>query len=274
MYENDVIQVTSSYDLTNIFWDRQLIVNRIDKSKEKQYQAAVINFLTLIIIRSLKPRKLSIFKIDIIIILQNRIFKRQQFLFILFLKIELQEYMIQDKEYQDKKPINTTFLDINETELIIRGQIRNVEIHNFQQNKVILKLSPCPKIGFRFISISQNTNQIIAADLRRQCRTYMVNNMDLTEQNLVYKFEAHQLILAQINTYFNFEQEKFRECKQSKQELFSTLYGIVCDSEYIITAISDLFTKIWQNDSAALLRILKGHKQGVTSFSINDIAID
>ncbi|CAD8076469.1 unnamed protein product [Paramecium primaurelia] len=57
MYENDVIQVTQSYDLTYIFWDvkteqqnqdinyrDKLIVNRIDTSKEKKYQAAAINF--------------------------------------------------------------------------------------------------------------------------------------------------------------------------------------------------------------------------------------
>lgn len=79
--------------------------------------------------------------------------------------------------------------------------------------------------------------------------------------------------------------------KYPKWELFSTLYGIhnlllighgkwvwdcafSCDSEYIITASSDLTTKIWQTDSAAVLRTLKGHKAAVTSLSINDIAID
>ncbi|CAD8180659.1 unnamed protein product [Paramecium octaurelia] len=318
MSENDVILVTSSYDHTFIFWDattgqlkeeinygEKVIVNRIDISQDKKHLAAGGNFFASYY-DVISQKKQPVYVYDGY---KNNItgigfLKDSNFFYTCsedgYIRIHDLRSNNLSREYQEKEPLNTICLHPNETELIVGDQMGNVKIYDFQQNKVRLKLSPCPEVGIRSISIAYNASQIVAADSQGQCHTYMMNNMDLTEQSLLYKFEAHQdyILKASISADLRYlatcsadktvklwtlNEKNLGNDKYPKWELFSTLYGhgkwvwdcaFSCDSEYIITASSDLTTKIWQTDSAAVLRTLKGHKQAVTSLSINDIAID
>ena len=81
-----------------------------------------------------------------------------------------------------KDAVNSIVLHPNEAELIVGDQQGNIKIYDLQADKLRLKMTPCPDVGIRSLTIAQNASYLIAADSSGSFHVYGLQNTDLNVQ--------------------------------------------------------------------------------------------